>query len=105
MESSWSNGKAAYRCRHGRTSAAAPNPGHPKNAYIREDRAMEHLPAQHLILTGGNSRLRVGGALAAALTSGLPSARKPRPGSSATTKSSSFTTRQPESCMPIPAAP
>jgi site-specific DNA recombinase len=51
MESSWSNGKAAYRCRHGHTSAAAPDPGHPKNAYIREDRAMEHLPALHLILT------------------------------------------------------
>jgi site-specific DNA recombinase len=34
MESSWSNGKAAYRCRHGHTSAAVPDPGHPKNAYI-----------------------------------------------------------------------
>ena len=51
MESSWSNGKAAYRCRHGHTSAAAPDPGHPKNAYVREDRAMDHLPALHLILT------------------------------------------------------
>jgi site-specific DNA recombinase len=27
MESAWSNGKAAYRCRHGHTSAADPNPG------------------------------------------------------------------------------
>jgi site-specific DNA recombinase len=26
MESAWSNGKAAYRCRHGRTSAMAPDP-------------------------------------------------------------------------------
>jgi hypothetical protein len=24
MESAWSNGKAAYRCRHGHTSAASP---------------------------------------------------------------------------------
>jgi Recombinase zinc beta ribbon domain len=30
MESSWSNGKAAYRCRHGHTSAAAPNPVTPR---------------------------------------------------------------------------
>jgi site-specific DNA recombinase len=51
MESTWSNGKAAYRCRHGHTSAAAPDPGHPKNAYVREDRVMEHLPALHLICT------------------------------------------------------
>lgn len=51
MESSWSNGEAAYRCRHGHTSAAVPGPGHPKNAYIREDRARPHLPALHLLLT------------------------------------------------------
>jgi hypothetical protein len=51
MESSWSNGKAAYRCRHGHTSAAVQDPGHPKNAYIREDRALPHLPALHLLLT------------------------------------------------------
>jgi site-specific DNA recombinase len=51
MESSWSNGKAAYRCRHGHTSAAASGPGHPKNAYMREDRALPHLPALQLLLT------------------------------------------------------
>ena len=39
MEPAWPNGKAAYRCRHGHTSAAAPDPGRPKNAYVREDRA------------------------------------------------------------------
>jgi hypothetical protein len=44
MESAWSNGKPAYRCRHGHTSAAAPDPGRPKNAYIREDRILAHLP-------------------------------------------------------------
>jgi hypothetical protein len=32
MESAWSNGKAAYRCRHGHTSAAPPDPARPKNA-------------------------------------------------------------------------
>ncbi len=52
MESAWSNGKAAYRCRHGHTSAAPPDPGRPKNAYIREDRIPPHLRALHLLLTG-----------------------------------------------------
>jgi site-specific DNA recombinase len=52
MESAWSNGRAAYRCRHGHTSAAPPDRGRPKNAYIREDRIMQHLPALYLLLTG-----------------------------------------------------
>ena len=30
MESAWSNGKAAYRCRHGHSSAARPDPGRAK---------------------------------------------------------------------------
>jgi site-specific DNA recombinase len=51
MESAWSNGKAAYRCRHGHTSAAVPDPARPKNAYIREDCILPHLPALHLVLT------------------------------------------------------
>lgn len=50
MEPAWSNGKAAYRCRHGHTSATRPDPGRPKNAYLREDRALEHLPALQLLL-------------------------------------------------------
>ncbi len=52
MESAWSNGKAAYRCRHGHTSAAPPDPARPKNAYVREDRILAHLRALHLLLTG-----------------------------------------------------
>jgi hypothetical protein len=51
MESSWSNGKPAYRCRHGHTTASAPRPQRPKNAYIREDLIVPHLPALHLLLT------------------------------------------------------
>ena len=35
MESAWSNGRAAYRCRHGQTSAMAPDPARPKNTYVR----------------------------------------------------------------------
>jgi hypothetical protein len=52
MESAWSNGKPAYRCRHGHTTASTPGPGRAKNAYIREDRILPHLPALHLRLTG-----------------------------------------------------
>jgi site-specific DNA recombinase len=52
MESAWSNGKPAYRCRHGHTSAAAPEPGRARNAYVREDRLLPQLPALHLLLAG-----------------------------------------------------
>src|SRR5690348_1066342 len=38
VESVWSNGKPAYRCRHGHTTASTPGPGRAKNACIREDR-------------------------------------------------------------------
>jgi hypothetical protein len=55
MESAWSNGKPAYRCRHGHTSATPPDPGRPKNAYVREDRILPRLPALHLLLTGTGS--------------------------------------------------
>jgi len=58
MESAWSNGKAAYRCRHGRTSAMAPDPGRPKNTYVREDKLLPHLPALHLLLTTPAVRAR-----------------------------------------------
>ncbi len=52
MESAWSNGKPAYRCRHGHTTASPPDPGRPKNAHVREDRILPRLPALHLLLTG-----------------------------------------------------
>ena len=58
MESAWSNGKAAYRCRHGRTSAMAPDPSRPKNTYIREDKLLPHLPALHPRLTTPAVRAR-----------------------------------------------
>src|SRR5271165_862500 len=58
MESAWSNGKAAYRCRHGRTSAMAPDPARPKNTYVREDKLLPHLPALHLLLTSPAVRAR-----------------------------------------------
>ena len=52
MESAWSNGRPAYRCRHGHTSAAPPDPGQPGNAYVREDRALAQLPGPVSLLTG-----------------------------------------------------
>ena len=58
MESAWSNGKAAYRCRHGRTSAMTLDPAGPKNTYVREDTLLPHLPALHLLLTTPAVRAR-----------------------------------------------
>ena len=61
MESAWSNGKPAYRCRHGHTTASRRGPGRLTNAYIREDRILPHLAALHLRLTepaGGRRRRR-----------------------------------------------
>jgi hypothetical protein len=51
LESTWSNGKPAYRCRHGHTSAASPGPGQPKNTYVREDQILPHLAAIAILLT------------------------------------------------------
>jgi site-specific DNA recombinase len=58
MESAWSNGKPAYRCRHGRTSAMAPDPARPKNSYVREDKLLPHLAALHLLLSSPSVRAR-----------------------------------------------
>jgi site-specific DNA recombinase len=55
LESSWSNGKPAYRCRHGYTSAASPDPARPKNAYVREDQILPHLAAIAILLVGAAS--------------------------------------------------
>jgi site-specific DNA recombinase len=50
LESCWANKRAAYRCRHGYSSASTPDPARPKNLYIREDRILPHLPALHMLL-------------------------------------------------------
>jgi hypothetical protein len=52
LESAWSNGKPAYRCRHGHTSAARPDPGRPVNTYVREDQILPHLAAISTLLVG-----------------------------------------------------
>ena len=56
LESAWSNGKPAYRCRHGYTSATRPNPGRPRNLYIREDTIMPRLAALAILHAGGASQ-------------------------------------------------
>ena len=50
LESCWSNGKAAYRCRHGHTTATRPDPARPGNTYIREDQILPRLPALSILL-------------------------------------------------------
>ena len=50
LESAWSNGKPAYRCRHGHTSAT--RPGRPGNTYVREDQILPHLAAISILLAG-----------------------------------------------------
>jgi len=51
LESAWSNGKPAYRCRHGYTSATSPGV-RPGNAYVREDQVLPHLAAIGILLVG-----------------------------------------------------
>jgi hypothetical protein len=57
LESAWSNGKPAYRCRHGYTSAARPEPARPKNTYVREDQILPHLAAVAILLRGHDQAL------------------------------------------------
>jgi hypothetical protein len=52
LESAWSNGKPAYRCRHGYTSATRPRPGRPGNTYVREEQIVPHLAAIAILLAG-----------------------------------------------------
>jgi site-specific DNA recombinase len=52
LESTWSNGHPAYRCRHGNTSATQPGPGRAKNTYIREDQIVPHLATLAIVLAG-----------------------------------------------------
>jgi hypothetical protein len=50
LESCWSNGKPAYRCRHGYSSAVVPGPARPGNAYVREEQVLPHLAAIAILL-------------------------------------------------------
>ncbi len=62
LESCWSNGKPAYRCRHGHTTASRPD-SRPPNAYIREDQILPRLPALGILLGApARSRRKLGAA-------------------------------------------
>ena len=61
LESAWSNGKPACRCRHGYTSATRPELARPKNTYVREDQILPHLAAIAILIhrprrTGAGAR-------------------------------------------------
>jgi hypothetical protein len=44
MESCWANDRAAYRCRHGSTSASVPDPKRPKNLYTAKTASWRTYP-------------------------------------------------------------
>jgi len=52
LESCWSYGRPAYRCRHGYSSATVPDYARPKNTYVREDQVLPHLAALAILLAG-----------------------------------------------------
>ncbi|MEY9966184.1 site-specific DNA recombinase [Streptacidiphilus sp. MAP12-16] len=45
MDSHWAHQRPGYRCRHGHNSATTPHPDQRRNAYVREDLILAHLPA------------------------------------------------------------
>nr|WP_312869853.1 recombinase zinc beta ribbon domain-containing protein [Saccharothrix ecbatanensis] len=51
MDSHRSHGRAAYRCRHGHTTARTQPAGAPRNLYLREDHLLPHITA-HLTTAG-----------------------------------------------------
>ena len=55
LESAWSNGKPAYRCRHGYTSATGSSPDRPANLYVREDQILPRLAALAILQAGSSS--------------------------------------------------
>jgi len=54
LESAWSNGKPAYRCRHGHTSATGSSPDRPANLYVREDHILPRLAALAILQSEGS---------------------------------------------------
>ena len=54
-ESAWSHGRPAYRCRHGYSSAAVPDPARPKSTYLREDEILPYLAALAILRASGGA--------------------------------------------------
>jgi hypothetical protein len=59
LESAWSHGRPAYRCRHGYSSAAVPGAARPKSTYLREDQVLPHLAAIAILRAGSGIPDRV----------------------------------------------
>ena len=55
LESAWSHDRPAYRCRHGHTSAAVPDPARPKTTYLRENEILPHLAALAILRAGSGT--------------------------------------------------
>ena len=55
MDCHWVNGRAGYRCRHGRTSAHLADQDRPRTLYVREDELLSDLAA---LLPGDRTGLR-----------------------------------------------
>jgi DNA invertase Pin-like site-specific DNA recombinase len=68
LESAWSYGRAAYRCRHGYTSAVIPDPARPRNTYVREDQILPHLAAIGILLAGSARKPGLGSRRTAQVT-------------------------------------
>jgi site-specific DNA recombinase len=73
LESAWSHGRPAYRCRHGHISAAVPDPARPKTTYLREDEILPHLTALAILRaeSGAQDRARQVGITAPAQVADL----------------------------------
>jgi len=56
LETAWSNGRPAYRCRHGHASATRPEPGRPPNTYVREEQILPHLAAIAILLASPSGK-------------------------------------------------
>ena len=52
VESAWCNGKPAYRCRHGYTSAIRPSPDCQRNLPVREDKILARLAVLAILRAG-----------------------------------------------------
>lgn len=56
MEGAWSNGCAAYRCRHGHSSAAKPSRDRVRHAFVKESHLLARLPLLHARLDPAGAR-------------------------------------------------
>jgi hypothetical protein len=108
LESARSNGKPAYRCRHGYTSATRPNPpSRPKNLYIREDTIMPRLAALAILQQGSHlpHGIMQGHAKHGPVQITAPARLRTRSSNSGPPASASSTTQPPRPCERMSSTP